>query len=330
VRFRLTRPEDLTAACDFAPAAYRYSPAVRKALPAIWGDWLQAGQLNTAAIEDPDLPAGQQLRGVGLSVFVTEAFADDVLASRTPYVNARLHDMVRAGQSPVLTRRQIAEANTNGGLTLLPLHFATPSLDIADPIVMRTLAVAQDLFRLVHAGYRIRRIVKEVVNVHLCQFMQSTGMRLLTDYSDRPALEAVRPEERPYLLAIDHADLPLGSAMSLMFVAGEARFRFSPAERKLLQCALLYESDEEIAADLGLSLDTLRKHWRSIYQRVLVVDPAFFPDEPEKNGRGRGKRRRLLHYLNQHMEELRPYRTAKSARRAAQQSDRPHSVTPSA
>jgi hypothetical protein len=318
MRFRLTRPDDFVLARDFVPAAYRYGTEVRDALPAIWTGLLQAAQLNTAVLEDPSLPHKDRLRGVGLSVFVTDEFADDVLRSRAPYLNARLHEMIRAGRSPVLTQREIAKANTNGGLTLLPLHFATPSVDCGDPVVMRTLTAAQDLFRLVHAGYRIKRIVKEVVDVNLCTFMQSAGMRLVTDYADTPAADRLRgvpPHERPYLLAIDHADLPLGTSMSMMFITGEVRFCFSPAEQKVLLCALLHETDEDIADDLGLSLDTLRKHWRSIYQRVLFVDPLFFPDQPRENGRGRGKRRRLLRHLLMHMEELRPYREPKAALR---------------
>jgi hypothetical protein len=64
----------------------------------------------------------------------------------------------------------------------------------------------------------------------------------------------------------------------------------------------------------------LRKHWRSIYQRVQFADPLFFPDEPRESGRGRGKRRHLLRYLLLHMKELRPYREPKAARRTARQS----------
>jgi DNA-binding CsgD family transcriptional regulator len=315
----LARPEDFAVAQAFVPSAYRYAPRVREALPAVWAQLLRAGQLNTAVVEDPSLPAGDRVRGVGLSVFVTDDFADAVLRLPTPYLNARLHEMILAGRSPILTRPAIAEANTNRGLTLMPLHFATPSVDCSDPVVMRTLAAGQDLFRLVHAGYRIRRIIKEVVDINLCRFMQSSGMRLFTDYSDtRNAdwLRDVKSADRPYLLAVDHVDLPLGSSLSMMFITGAARFRFSPAEQKVLLCALLHERDEDVATDLGVSLDTLRKHWRSIYERVQFADPLFFPDEPRTNGRGRGKRRHLLRHLLMHMEELRPYREpAAGARR---------------
>jgi hypothetical protein len=315
MRFRLTQPNDFGAARDLVPAGYRYSSKTREALPRIWTELLRAGALNTAVVEDPALPQPERLRGVGLSVFVTDDFADEALRLREPYLNARLHEMILGGRSPVLTQAEIAKGNTNGGLTLMPLHFATRSLDIGIPDVMRTLTAAQDLFRLVHAGCRVKRVIKDVVNIDLCRFMQSSGMRLVTDYKGAlPDSADLDPHQRPYLLAAEHAELALGTTMSMMFITGEVRFRFSPAEQRLLQCALYHEHDEDVAADLVISLDTLRKHWRSIYQRVQFADPLFFPDEPDRNGRGRGKRRHLLRYLTLHMEELRPYRERAASR----------------
>jgi hypothetical protein len=310
----------MVVARDFVPAAYRYAPHVRAALPAIWSELLRGGQLNTAVVEDPARHDDERVRGVGLSVFVTDDFADSVLRAPKPYLNSRLHEMILAGRSPILSHGDMAKANTNGGLTLLPLHFATASVDFSDAVVMRTLTAAQDLFRLTHAGYRIKRIIKEVVDINLRRFMQSTGMLLVSDYLDTPDAARLREiglHERPYLLGIDHAELPVGSPMSMIFVAEEVRFRFSPAEQRVLLCALMHETDEEISADLGLSLDTLRKHWRSIYERVLFAEPLFFPDQPTGSGRGPGKRRHLLRHLFLHMHELRPYREQKPAARGA-------------
>lgn len=319
MRFRLTRAADFPVARSFIPSAYRYAPATRDALPDLWTDLLKAGQLITAVVEASESQAAGQVLGVGLSVFVSDAFVDDLLADPVPYVNARLHDLIRAGESPVLGARQIAESSCNGGLNLLPLHFCTPSVDVRDPLVLRTLSAAQDLFRLMHAGFNVKRVVKEVVNLDLCCFMQSTGMKLACDYSARPefGLESLPEPERPYLLSVDRDEMPLGSSMSLMFVTTPVRFYFSPAEQKLLLCALLRESDEDIAGDLGLSPDTVRKHWKSVFQRVSDADPGFFMDEQggsaREGTRGRGKRRHLLRYLQLHMEELRPHGNGRTA-----------------
>lgn len=315
MRLRHTRPEDLTVAAGLVPDAYRYSPAVRRALPDIWARLMREGRLGTGLVEDTARPPGERLRGVGLSVFVTDAFADHALAEPSPYLNARLHEMILAGDAPILTRREIAAANTGAGLTLLPLHYLMPSFDVTDPEVLRSLVAGSDLFRIVHGGYRIRRMFKEVVSRDLARFMIASGMRLHTDYGTGTADDPVDGE--PYLLAAERDDMPIGSGLRMVLIDSEPRFLFSPAEQRVLTGALLSEGDEEIAGDLGLSPDTLRKHWRSIYGRVLFVDPLFFPDDGNGVGRGRGKRRHLLAYLRLHMEELRPHRKAANGARTA-------------
>lgn len=314
MRFRLTQPEDFAAALAFLPRAFCYSPTLLDALPDIWSELLRSGRLISGVVEELSAPPGKQLLGVGLSVFVSDAFADDILVNPRPYANARLHDMLLAGHSLVLNPREIAQHNLNGGLNLMPLHFCTASLNFRDPQVMRILSAAQELFRIMHAGYRVKRIVKDVVNIDLCRFMQATGMNLVCDYASaypELGLDSLPESERPYLLSIRHDEMPLGSAMSMMFLTSPVRFRFTPAEQRVLLCALLRETDEDIAHDLALSHDTVRKHWKSIFQRVQMVAPEFFPgDEEDKsngNGRGREKRRHLLRYLQMHMEELRQH-----------------------
>jgi len=96
-----------------------------------------------------------------------------------------------------------------------------------------------------------------------------------------------------------------------MFTTPRLRFFLSPAEKRLLICELVRESDKRIADNLCLSEDTIRKHWKSIFQRVLDVDASFFQEESQpkvvEGIRGRGKRHDLVNYLQQHMAELRPH-----------------------
>ena len=314
MRYRMTTPQDLRVARDFIPAGYRYSPEAIEALPSLWDGLLRSERLNTAVVDDPNRPEGERVLGIGLSVFVEDSFADEVLANPRPYLNARLHEMLLSGNAPILDKKAIARANSNGGLTLMPLHFATASFDTKDPEIMRTLLAAQDLFRLVHAGFRVKRMLKEVIGVDLCRYMLSSGMLLHSDHRFAradAAIDGLGDDERPFLLSVEHADLPLGSILSVMFAPPARRFKFSPAEQRLLRCALLYETDDDIGRELGLSRDTLRKQWRSIFERVLCVDPMFFPDDAhsleDSMVRGRGKRRHLLQYLRMYLEEVRPY-----------------------
>lgn len=104
-----------------------------------------------------------------------------------------------------------------------------------------------------------------------------------------------------------------------MFVYTPARLFFSPAEQELLTCALLGETDRQLARALHLGLPTVKGRWRQIYARVAAVRPELLPDSgdvaPER-ACGKEKRRPLLDYLRRHPEEFRPHeRPRRSAAR---------------
>jgi len=85
---------------------------------------------------------------------------------------------------------------------------------------------------------------------------------------------------------------------------------FNRSEQRLLSCALPGPTDEQLTEALGMSLSTVKKMWISIYRRVEgslpeLISDSFSSDTPA-SGRGREKRRRLLAYLREHPEELRP------------------------
>ena len=75
--------------------------------------------------------------------------------------------------------------------------------------------------------------------------------------------------------------------------------------------ALLGNNDAEIAAELALSVETIKKRWRLIFHRVsehpeVRILPQHVVDG-EEGRRGPEKRGALLKYLHAHLEELRPY-----------------------
>ena len=72
--------------------------------------------------------------------------------------------------------------------------------------------------------------------------------------------------------------------------------------------ALLNESDSEIASAMTISLDAVKKTWRRAYDRVAMAAPSLLgkATAAASNRRGTEKRRHLLEYLRDHLEELRP------------------------
>jgi hypothetical protein len=69
-------------------------------------------------------------------------------------------------------------------------------------------------------------------------------------------------------------------------------------------------TDEELAKDLGISLSAVKKAWRTLYHRIAVNRPALIPGDSARKRwtgtRGKEKKQRLIAYLREHPEELRP------------------------
>ena len=87
------------------------------------------------------------------------------------------------------------------------------------------------------------------------------------------------------------------------FFPPEPRFQFSPGEQNLLELSMLDMADDDIAARLHVSLDAIKKRWRSIYGKVELADPGLLAERDS----GTEQRRALLSYLRMHLEEIRPY-----------------------
>jgi hypothetical protein len=86
---------------------------------------------------------------------------------------------------------------------------------------------------------------------------------------------------------------------------------FSRSEQKLLSAALRGGTDEELSDELVISLSAVKKAWSSVYDRAAEHLPdsilAVETEEERRNGdRGKQKKQRLLAYLREHPEELRP------------------------
>jgi hypothetical protein len=91
-----------------------------------------------------------------------------------------------------------------------------------------------------------------------------------------------------------------------MFTYFPPKFFFTGPQREALIMAREGYTDVEIAQALGVSVDSVKKRWASIYERVKEVLPTLLPDSPS-GGRGTEKRRAVLQHLRDRPEELHPY-----------------------
>jgi DNA-binding CsgD family transcriptional regulator len=124
-----------------------------------------------------------------------------------------------------------------------------------------------------------------------------------------PAEDLIR-EPHVFSTPREHALSRFGSLLSSLFLYQAPEIGFRPSEQRLLLSALRGGTDEELADGLGISLSAVKKTWRSIYDRVSKRMAGLIPsnssDRDSGIERGKEKKQRLLTYLREHPEELRP------------------------
>ncbi len=290
--------------------ACRLSDQIYEALPTLWAHLLRDGGLASWQVFE----SGGRIIAFRLSAFFDEEFAADYM--RRPYrqVAAAVWERSLSGRSPILDRQRVARQNVRGELNLGVLHATARKRTYAHPVMARLLTMLPSSFQVAHAGYRIRRMVfYEVFGPATVRMMRTIGFR---PYDLPPELSAderaVHPAGDSQVFFWDPED-HLFETMPVLATAAVGcpmpRFRFSPAQQRLMLAALEGRADREIALTLGVRQDTLRQTWEAIYRRVDQVDGRLLPggDDGRDGRRGSEKRRNLIEYCRQHLEELRPW-----------------------
>jgi hypothetical protein len=313
MRYRFARQTDLATLESFISTHLRMPGEHREALPRLWQKLSADGRLRMTVIDDPELPEKDAVQAIAVSCFVHDAYFQEYLGDPRPGLASQVYERVLGGDSPVLTDREIRLANTGAGLHLVMLHFALRNPDLDDPQVQQLMVAVNAAFFFFYGGYRLRSAMQEVYGRQAAEYMQAGGFHIVTDFAG--SFEGSKaPDERlhPYLLLLrkEQVQPSVVNPLSFLFYPVPPRIHFTPAEQKVLELALLNQSDQDICDDLGVSLDTVKKTWRRIFQRAARIMPTVMaPDSSGDSGAFRGveKRRHLLDYVRIHLEELRPF-----------------------
>jgi DNA-binding CsgD family transcriptional regulator len=259
--------------------------------------------------ESEDSPA--RLIAVGVSVFVSDDF---LLEMKTPpffWVGPELVRRLMRGESPLLSDKEMRKANTNGGLNLVVWE------GVRRPEEVNRMEVHIAIFSAFveqHRGFLLKELIGQGVNLDSLEgTLRSGGMLLGADGSyteiiDKPMSEVIA---EPHYVGITRelALCRFGTWIGSLFVYQPPQFGFRPSEQRLLLAALQGGTDEDIAETLKISLSAVKKTWRSIYDRVTPLCPGLIADkvaEESNSERGKEKKQRMLAYLREHPEELRP------------------------
>ena len=177
---------------------------------------------------------------------------------------------------------------------------------------MNTLMMA---FHQYHRGFRMKEIASQAEGAINLLGMRNTG-GLLWNTSDGVYREFWQDDlndivRKPHLTGMTR-ELALaqnGSWLGSLFLLYQPpQIGFSRSEQRLLLSAMSGSTDQELSDEMAVSLATVKKTWRSIYDRVAVRSPELVPGNANEasNRRGKEKKQRLIAYLREHLEELRP------------------------
>lgn len=311
--FRIARPSDLPRCqallLPLVPAVYPRD--VWEALPSLWTRLRSERRFELHVFEDAARPEEQRIFCLASGVFVKPEFAAGLRSEPRRFIAREIYRGEMEGRSVILSPAEVARANALSGVDAIGLDYAVERLRWTDLAGLRLLPLIPESLRLWLGGYRINSMHRELFEAETKLMMRAAGMR-----RRKPVRSAAMAREatgglRPSLFGLTREESMAapGSAASFHFVYNEPIFGFTPAQQELLRLALLGQADTEVADSLEISLSTVKKHWQGVFERVAVIGPDWYPKESPgslEGTRGIEKRRHLLGYLRNHLEEIRP------------------------
>jgi len=254
----------------------------------------------------------------GFSVVVNDDFVLEMKSQPPFWVGPELTRRVINGESPILTDKQLREANSRDGMNLLIWEgCVVPGYEAYTELPRYMMAA----FIAVHQGY----LWKEIIGVQpesperLYHTLNTGGFLwdpIAGRYTGGVSKDPDEVVRTPHIVGVTRelergrGGSWAGSWVGALFDYHVPTLGFNRSEQRLLERALSGATDEQLARMLGISLPTAKKMWVSIYNRVEDRLPALVSDplrsDSPAGSRGKEKRRGLLAYLREHLEELRP------------------------
>ena len=274
----------------------------------VWKSFLDNPAFQANVIESAQPIAGRKIVGCGMGVFVSSEFADREIGNPQTGLNSRIIAAVASGEPVVLSRAEIAAGNAGDGIDFVNMYGTWRDGIMNADQLSEVHALLGTSFVEHFAGYRFNRVLKEAIGHSQIALARATGTyRLVGEFpGSESALFVVTRESAlaaPYSVA------------STMYRYQAPVLRLSPAEQRLLAAALAGQTDAELSADLGLSIEAIKKRWMSIFDRVDQFKPEILtPTDAFSDGRGPQKRHRVVAYVRSHPEELRPFSWDRSRR----------------
>jgi hypothetical protein len=267
---------------------------------AVWRQLLRDGLLISRVVET-ETAGRKTIRGLGSSVFVSPDFLAAEVSNPRPDINARIFASIAAGAPVILNRDQIARGNAGDGLDAVFLTAVMwPTSTPQEFTEMMTVSLSSCVEA--HAGYRLRSVVAESPAGPFRAVGTNSGdMEFVGSFDE---IDRVL-----WRLTREGASTAIASFSNLLFQYREPVLGLRPVEQQLLAAALSKALDRELASKLGVTVATVKKRWRSIFETIEDVRPEILraASREREGARGPQKRHLVLSYVREHPEEIRPF-----------------------
>ena len=308
--------EDIAECCALhGSLGLPYTKRSWRILPEMWRTLLSRGAMQLCLVANRVGLVGSRTVSFSAGLFVTDEFCVEARSKLPPYLGLKLTRQYLSDELPVLNREQVARANAGAGLNVIVCFEGWAHDGLLPEQVLAVRAKQAEALRLGLSGYRIKEFLAYPLGEEALQWMLNAGARIRRHYSNDLRNSTVFSSafsQTPCLVGLTKKEALAypGSSVAGLFIYTPPRFLFSRSQRVLLRRALRGETCETLAASLSVSRWTVKKRWHAIYERVADVDGELLPPSiaygAHATSRGSERRRHLLNYLRQHLEEIRP------------------------
>jgi hypothetical protein len=276
--------------------------------------WQQLFEMNHASrsvVVELNWKGNVELVGFGFATFVKKSFAEAEVLHPRPGLNSRILESLVCGNSVVATYEEVRDANTHGSLeqVILDTSWKNDRLTATQRDEVRVMLGRsyQDLF----SGYRFSRILTELVDeLDLWHVYGHRSFRIVDRFEtfrmENPETTWNHDRALAVVTVESMREDPHSIAAGLFQHHLEPQFRFTRLEQELLETALEGVDDASASKTLFVSVPAIKRRWAGIFDRVAAIRPDLCPFDGDGT-RGIQKRQRVLTYVRNHPEEMRPF-----------------------
>ncbi len=290
----------------------------RRAIRA-WNQIFEMKHACRSALVEVHWEGHVEIVGFGFASFVKKSFAESEVLNPTPGLNSRIIDSVVSGNSVIASYEEVRDANTHGDLqqVILDTSWKNGRLNAAQVDEVRVLLgrAYQELF----SGYSFSRILWECVDeLDLWHIRGHRSFRIASRFEAyrRANPETTwNPDRALGMVTVESMrDDPHSVAAGLFHHHQQPQFAFTRIEQELLEVALEGDDDVSASKSLFVTVPAIKRRWASIFARVAAIRPDLCPLDADGT-RGIQKRQRVLAYVRNHPQELRPFNVSEPQRK---------------